>query len=339
VNALSEWSKFFVLRLPVAALVIALGIEAAAWPLSGVTLHRHSVDDLATAVLHDRHPYRVVLLGDSVTHNVAHKYRIGNAGEVADLTTHAFAGLPSSLFLLKRYLESGHRPREVIIAASRDVYTIPIQKDTFTYYLTSTFTEPYEREFLQRHYADYVNYSWRPAALSITTKIGEPVFSLLRRPGDTIWTAPEIPAATPVLESFADEPYPKQFQERLDEPTDVRPEARAILDEFCVLSRQYGFSLHLVWPPVQIRLHQALQANGTLAKINGELAAIFKDDGVAVTIEDSDAGHDYPYFDRDLVHIKGEGWEQLYANQLTADIHRYDATPQGQDAPTAARQR
>lgn len=337
-NGLSEWSKFFLLRLPLAALVIAVGIEAAAWLLSGVTLHRHSVDDLATAVLHDEHPYPVVLLGDSVTHNVAHKYRIGDAGEVADLTTHAFAGLPSSLFILKRYLESGHRPRQVIIAASRDVYTIPIQKSTFTYYLTSTFTLPYERDFLERHYPSYVDYSWRPAALSITTKIGEPLFSLLRRPGDQIWTAPEIPAAAPVLESFPVEPYQKQFEERLAEPTVVRPEVRAILDELCGLSRRYGFSLHLVWPPVQTRLHQALQANGTLGRIDGELAAIFKHDGVAVTIEDSDDGHDYPYFDRDLVHIKGEGWEQLYANELTADIHRFETATQGQDPP-AARQR
>lgn len=327
-NASSDWSKFFLLRLPLAALIIAVAIEGAAWLLSGVTLHRHSVDDLANAVMHDKTPYRVVLLGDSVTHNVAHKYRIGDPGEVADLTTHALAGLPSSLFILKRYLESGRRPQQVIIASSRDVYTIPIEGPTFTYYLTSVFPQPYERDFLERYYGSYVNYSWRPAALSITTKIGEPLFSLLRRPGDQIWTAPEVPSISPVLESFPGEPYnQKQFQERLDEPTDVRPEVRAILNEICSLSRKYGFSIHIIWPPVQIKLHQALLANGSLQKIDAQISGIFKENGVPVTIDDSDSKHDYPYFDRDLVHIKGQGWEQLYANELTAYIHGFERHP------------
>lgn len=322
---MSDWLKFFFVRLPLAALAIAVVTEVIAALLSGVTLHRHSVDDLANAVLRDGHPYRVVLLGDSVTHNVAHKYRIGDAGEVADLTTHAYAGLPSSLFLLKRYLESGHRPQHVVITASRDVYTIPIEKPTFTYYVTSVFKNPYERDFLQRHYGGYVNYSWRPAALSVTTKIGEPLFSLVRRPGDQIWTATDVAVATPALEEFQGPPYnEKQFQERLAEPTVIRPEARAILDQICALSRQYGFTLHIVWPPVQVRLHQTLQANGTLKSIDEQLAAVFKENGVSVSIQDSDDRHVYPYFDRDLVHIKGLGWEQTYANDLSSYIHEFD---------------
>jgi hypothetical protein len=322
---LSEWQKFFLIRLPLAALVIGLALEVPAYLLSGVTLHRHNVDDLASAVLHDKHPYKVVLIGDSITHNVAHKFRIGDADEVADLTTHAQAGLPSSLFLLKRYLESGHRPRYVVLAASRDVFVLPIEKGTFNLYLTSVFTLPYEREFLQKNYAAYVDYRWKPAALSVETKVAEPLFSLIRRPGDEIWSAPDVPSPHPQLERFADDRVdPVVFKGRVDMPADVRPEARAALAEICKLSQRYQFEFHLIWAPVEPHLRSTLEANGSLQRVNEELAQLFAANHVQVAIDDSSTKHDYPYFDRGLIHIKGSGWEQTYADQLGSYIHDFD---------------
>jgi hypothetical protein len=324
VTALSEWQKFFLIRLPLAALVIGLAVEEAASLLSGVTLHRHNVDDLANAVAHDRHPYKVVLLGDSVTHNVAHKYRIGEADEVADLTTHAQAGLPSSLFLLKRYLESGHRPRYVVLAVSRDVFVVPMEKSTFQYYLTSVFTQPYERDFLQRNYAGYVDYRWKPAALSVETKLFEPLFSLIRHPGDEIWSAPDVPSPDPPLEKFADDPQDEAiFKDRVDTLFNVRPEARAAFAEICKLSQRYRFELHLVWAPVESRLRATLQAKGSLQRVNEQLAQVFQENQAPVRIYDSSGKRSYPYFDRALVHIKGIGWEQAYADQLSAYIHEF----------------
>src|ERR1700761_9063842 len=199
---LSDWQKFFVFRLPLAVLVIALMVEVPAHFLANVPLHRHNVDDLASAVVHDKHPYRVVLIGDSVTHNVAHKFRIGGPGEVADLTTHAQAGLPSSGFLLKRYLEAGNRPRFVVLATSRDPFVLPLAKDTFPMYVQSVFTQPDERAYLSKNYPDYVDYRWKPAALRVETAVVEPLFSLLRHPKDEIWAAPDAPSPAPRVESF-----------------------------------------------------------------------------------------------------------------------------------------
>jgi hypothetical protein len=322
---LAEWQKFFLIRFPVAILTIALAVEGAASIFAGVPLHRHNVDDLASAVIHDPGAYRVVLLGDSVTHNVAHKYRIGEAGEVADLTTHAFAGLPSSLFLLKRYLESGHRPQQVVLAVSRGIFVDPMDKGQFTYYVTSVFGRPEERDFLKKYYADYVNYSWRPAALSITTRLGEPLFSLLRRPGDVIWAAPDSPSPQPELEKFPDVPEnPTLFQSRLDASTIIRPEAQAILEEICSLSQHYHFELHIVWAPVEARLRNGLQKNGNLQRIDAQVAAIIQKSRTKVSIDDASSTRDYPYFDRDLIHIKGLGWEQLYALQLSAYVHQFE---------------
>jgi hypothetical protein len=319
-----QWQKFFLWRLPAAAIGIALLIEGAGHLLGGVTLHRHSIDDLANAVTHDEHAYPVVLLGDSVTNNVALKYRIGDPGVVADLATHAQAGLPSSLFLLERYLRSGHRPRHVILAASRDVYVVPIDKPTFKRYVTSVFTLPYERDFLTRYYPDYVDYRWRPAALSMDTRLVEPLISLARRPGNEIWVAPTAPAPNPQLERFSDEAEdPAVFKMKLASPDIVRPEARAILGEMCRLSRQYGFELHLVWPPMQAQLHERLQARGSLQRINTQLADIARESHTTMSIDDSGAEREYPYFDGGLLHIKGAGWEQLYALQLGAYVRRF----------------
>jgi hypothetical protein len=331
VTALSEWQKFFLIRLPLAALAIGLVVEAAGSLLAGVTLHRHNVDDLASAVFHDQHPYKVVLIGDSVTHNVAHKFRIGEAGEVADLTTHAQAGLPSSLFLLKRYLESGHRPRYVVLAVSRDVFILPMEKGTFQLYVTSVFTQPYEREFLQKHYSDYVDYRWKPAALSVQTKVAEPLFSLIRHPADEIWSAPDVPSAHPQLEAFADDKDdPAVFNGRVNMTFDVRPEASAVLAEICRLSQQYQFEFHLVWAPLETRLRNTLEANGSLQRVNDQLARLFEENHTRVGIDDSSTQRAYPYFDRGLIHIKGTGWEQVYADQLGAYIHGFET----EGAPT-----
>jgi hypothetical protein len=322
---MDEWQKFFLFRFPAAVIAVALAVEAAAAVLGGVTLHRHSVDDLANAVTHDAHSYPVVLLGDSVTNNVALKYRIGDPGKVADLATHAQAGLPSSLFLLKRYLENGHRPRHVVLAASRDVFVLPIDKPTFTRYVTSVFTLPYERQFLARYYSAYVDYSWRPAALSMDTKLAEPLISLLRHPGNQIWAAPEGPSPNPRLEVFAQDTQSAEvFQNRLNGPDIVLPEAAAVLAAMCNLSRQYGFELHMVWPPMQARLRSGLQASGKLQRINVQLDAIARENHTLLSIDDSAAERDYPYFDSALLHIKGAGWEQAYALQLGAYIHQFE---------------
>jgi hypothetical protein len=319
---------------PAALLAIAVVAQAAAALLSGVTPHRHNVDDLANAVMHDTHPYKVVLLGDSVTHIVAHKYRIGDPDEVADLTTHGYAGLPSSLFLLKRYLESGHRPKQVIIAASRGIFVMPMDHGMFNYYVTTTFKQPYERAFMRQHYVSYLDLRWRPAALSITTEVGEPLFSLLRHPGNDIWSAPGAAAANPVLENFPDDGVDAAIlKDRLQEPDAIRPEARAILDEFCTLSHRYQFSLHIIWAPIAPRLRAGLEASGKLRDIDQQLLAIFRENHTDVSIDDSNDGHVYPYFDRLLIHIKGNGWEQLYANELTSYVHRFDG---GSGAPAAA---
>jgi hypothetical protein len=326
-TALAAWRKFFLIRLPLAALVLGLIVEVPAYFLSGITMHRHNVDDLASAVLHDKHPYRVVLVGDSVTHNVAHKFRIGDTGEVADLTTHAQAGLPSSVFLLKRYLEAGNRPRFVVLATSRDPFVLPLEKDTFRMYVQSVFTQPYERDYLSRNYPDYVDYRWRPAALSVETAVIEPLFSLVRHPKDEIWSAPDVPSPDPRLEQFSNDHIDQGvFQNRVAMKFEVRPEARAAMEEICRLSQQYKFELRFIWAPMEPKLRGTLQTNGSLERVNQELAQLFASNQAAVTLEDSSSKRDYPYFDHGLIHIKGSGWEQVYADQLSAFIHEFDVT-------------
>lgn len=325
-NFMRAWLIFFCLKLPLAALAVGIIVEALAWSLSGVTLHRHNVDDLANAVEHDSHSYKVVLLGDSVTHNVANKYRIGAPNEVADITTHAFAGLPGSYFLLRRYLESGHRPELVVLALSRHVLTEPMDRSSFDYYLTSVFRKPYERSFLQEHFRDYVDYSWRPAALSMTTRIGEPLFSLLRHPGDQIWVSPESPAEHPILDQIPEySPDPAVFKHIVTSSWEMRPEAQALLEAFCQLSHDYHFSFRIIWAPMAPDLHAALVSSGAIPHLNEQVSSILRDAKLDATIYDSSDKQNYPYFDRGLLHIRGLGWEQTYANELTNYIHQFES--------------
>ena len=315
---MNDWLKFFLVRLPLAILGIGVVVELLAFALSGIPLHRHNVDDLATAVESDRVPYSVVLLGDSVTHMVSNKYRVGDPGVVADLTTHALAGLPSSMFLLKRYLESGHRPKLVVLAPSVHTLTEPMLKDQFDYYLTTVFTRPWEKEFLIRNYPSYVDYSWKPAAYSMTTRIGEPIFSLLRHPGTNIWITPELASEHPVLDQYPPADVdPAMIQKRIDNSSEIRPEGLAIVDELARLSQQYKFDLKIMWPPMYGPIHEGVVASGHLAALEKQITSIAQKEGVSVTFFDTNSLHVYPSFDPDLIHIKGAGWEQTYSNDMS----------------------
>ena len=323
---MTDWQKFFLVRLPLAALALGLATELTGYLLSGVALHRHNVDDLAAAVTHDTHPYGVVLLGDSVTHNVAHKFRIGKPEEVADLTTHALAGLPSSLFLLRRYLETGHQPKLVILAVSRNVFVLPVPRDTFQLYIQSVFTRPFERQFLQKYYGNDVDYRWRPAALAVESKVIEPLFSLLRNPKSEIWVAPDVPSRKPELDRFPDDSDdPTVLAQWVATPFELRPEARAVLIEICRLAREYHFELHLIWAPLEPGLRRALESKDSLQHLNSQLTQVFAENDTPVRIDDSSTRRTYPYFDDGLIHIKGAGWEQAYADDLGDYIHEFEA--------------
>ncbi len=319
---MNDWQKFFLVRLPTAALVIGIVAEVVAYGLSGVTLHRHNVDDLAAAVVSDPQNYPVVIVGDSTTHNVVHKYRIAGPGQVADLTTHFAAGPPTSMFLLRRMLESGHRPKLVIFAASVHTLTEPMDHGQFDTYLTSVWTRPWEKDFLVRNYPGYVNYQWRPAALNMTTRIGAAAISAVRHPSQSIWSSPVVASNHPVLERFQDEePVTGRLELMINICTGILlPENSAVIEEFGKLSVQYGFQLVIVWPPMYPRLHQEISTSGKLASLQRAVNERMERVGARILFVDANSWHTYPYFDHDLIHIRGEGWEQVYANDLTEFI-------------------
>jgi len=152
---------------------------------------------------------------------------------------------------------------------------------------------------------------------------------LIRRPTDQIRVAPNVLSRHPVLESFPNLTYDGTvFKNWVNVPEEIRPEVRAVLKEMCALSRRYGFSLHVIWAPVQTKLRNALVASGKMRKLTDQLLEIVKETGTSISIDDSTDQQEYPSFDYDMVHIKGVGWEQVYANQLGAYIHRFES--QGQ---------
>jgi hypothetical protein len=253
---------------------------------------------------------------------VTNKYRIGKPGVVADLTTHALAGLPSSLFLLKRYLESGHHPTLVVLAPSIHTLTEPMLNDQFDYYVTTVFTRPWEKDFLSRNYPSYVDYRWKPAAFNMTARLGEPLFSLARHPGTNIWIPPEVAAEHPVLEHFpGGEVDTAKINKRIKNSSDIRPEGVAILAELSRLAQQYKFELKIVWPPMLPLIHDGVVTTGRLAALEKRINEIVRSEGSSVTFFDTNSLRVYPSFDPDLIHIKGAGWEQTYANDLLSFVN------------------
>jgi len=148
----SGWLRFFGLLLPFSFLGFLLIAQGAASALRGVQPLRSSLDTIALRALHLPGHADWLIFGDSLSQHVLMDVSVGDPARVADLTTHAGAGMPSMYLLLRRYLSTHPAPHHVLLAVSPETYAdVPSQKDG-GFWLVPTFLEPDEQAWLSRFY-------------------------------------------------------------------------------------------------------------------------------------------------------------------------------------------
>ena len=84
-----------------------------------MSLSRHPLDELVYKLKHSQERGAIILLGDSVTYDVAKRYQIGKKNQIVNFTTNKASGLIGSYFLLQRYFsKSGKKVNDVIFIST-----------------------------------------------------------------------------------------------------------------------------------------------------------------------------------------------------------------------------
>jgi hypothetical protein len=337
-----SWKLLLFFQLPVVAVAIALVVQAAAMALANVPLRRNRIDELALAVVKDPTNYPILLFGDSIARNATIRYSVDPVpGSVANITTHAAAGLETGLFLTQRYLETHKPPRYLVVVTSPDVYIWGPEPRQAHYYNWNVFDRPSERAFLKTYFPTIDAQEHYPAILNVQENILERLIGLVRRAPPHLASGARQPDPDPVLEPISgDESNAASIADRLALPLDIGPRQQAVLEQLCALSVRYGFTIALVWAPAPPPLLQAWRQRGDLAHLESRINRITSGTcNVAGPVFNINDVRSYTNFDRRSYHQRGAGWEQRFVLDLRAYIGALpDLTPslQARAAPAAS---
>jgi hypothetical protein len=307
------WTHFLAVRLPLAALGLAAICQVMAAALAHVPMRRTQVDELALAVLDDDRYHRIVLFGDSTTHMATRVYSVGD--DVADLSTQAYVGPWGDVVLLKRYLERHKPPRHVVISFVEDDFQEGGDIDKIRYFDWYTFDRPDEHALLTRYVKGIDAREGYPAIMDPQIHILERIVSLMRRGLPQIPVAPRQPDASAPLEND-DQSAPEVRLARANARFALGAAQKAALADLCRMSVRYGFRLDLALGPVHAEIRQARLATGTTEAVIGSLKTIVGQDCNAGPIFDFNDVRRYTNFNRDSVHLRGDGWYQRFASDL-----------------------
>jgi len=257
--------------------------------------------------------------------------------------------MAGELFLLQRYLRVHTPPEYVVIAFAPGMYHGESSSRLVRYYLWHTFRQQDERGFLDTYRPDISRRDWLPAVLDLQERIVEPLFSLAKHRYFKLRGAPPERIAAGRIDpdpnaetDAAISANPAAIATAISETSQsvLAPLNAAALRRMCALSEQYDFRIKLVWPPIAEEVASALRASAALSQLGLEIGRAL---GPSCPVDDIyDFGKLRTYttssFYPDLIHLFGEGWEQLYASDLRhylAELPRSAPAHQAATLPTA----
>jgi hypothetical protein len=314
-----DWKIFFYVRVPIAAMILAVLGQLAAALLFHVPMLRNRSDELAAEVQLDHSSHRIVLLGDSVTRDATERYSLGRGpGDVVNLSTHGALGLPGEFFLLRRYLTTHPAPQYAVVSISPEVYFGFAKTEKMHYYMWYTFDRPEERAFLKKYLDDIDSRDRYPAILDPQEQILERFFGLVRRPkaaSEPVKLPDPARALEPFSENLAEE---EAITSRIkgDLGIPMRSLEAASLMGICRLGLQYDFQIRVVWPPAPKFVANGLQSGGVYRNLEKEITQVLQQNGCNTTYSNMNTVRDYVNFHRDAMHLLGEGWEERAASDF-----------------------
>lgn len=314
----SQWKTFLFRRLPVAIVTIGLLVEGAAYLLREAAPLRHPLDRLVASLDRLPAPADVILLGDSVTQDIAGQFDLSGVHNIADLTTNKASGLIGSYFLVRRYLALYRKPSSIVIAATPEFFGYTPSPTTADFYLTTVFRRPLEQSELKQVGLPPRKTHWRPAIFDfesqIFNRIAGTVFrksgdlnSKLAKPDDA--ASPEPPGGNAAQDNAIDE--------RRNSVMEVSQNAAFAMQRLCSLSARMNFTLNVVWAPAPASAHKLWRSDGRLDRLRDRLTKATEGACFGVTFTDINDLKTFPdHAFRDPDHLRRPGWAALYAQQL-----------------------
>jgi hypothetical protein len=320
-----QWLRFFLLFLPAAFLSFALLTEGVAYELRGIQPFRNSLDTIAVAAERVHGNARWLIFSDSLTQHVLMDFTLGPPDMIANLTTHAGAGMPSMYLLLRRYLSTHAAPKAILLAMSPETYTTIPNEKAGAFWLTPTFLKPDEQAWLSQFYPSAHVSGWIPAAFDLKASVLDPLTGLLAGPRDTLITGAEQPDPNMPVEAPLP---PTKLSIESDEERAARhlelTTSRDVLTDICYLARQNGIAVHLILVPLPAAVHKAWEERGDLARLNQQVTDLLTKQCGQFFLYDMSKVIQIPNFDDGGMHIVGHGWRNRYALALKEYIDSVD---------------
>jgi hypothetical protein len=323
-TAKKRWLLFFGVLLPLAFAVFALLAEGAAYALHGIQPFRTSLDKIVVAAERVPGNAQWLIFGDSLTQHVLMDYALGPPSAVANLTTHAGAGMPSMYLLLQRYLATHAKPKAIILAMSPETLSRVPDAASGSEWLTSTFLRPEEQLWLSQFYPSARVHGWIPAVFDLKETIFDPMTGLFAPKADKLITGPAHPEPGVATEA----PVPLSELRLSLDAVRIKDHlkgrsARPVLTDICHLARQYGFAVHVIITPVPSSVRDVWEERGDLARL--------KEWGHQLMMKECGPFSEFdmsqvikPNFDDGGTHIVGTGWENRYALALKYYMQQFD---------------
>jgi hypothetical protein len=325
--AQQRWLLFFFVLLPTSMLAFGILSQIVAYELGGIQPFRSSLDTIAVAAEREQGNAQWLIFGDSLTQHVLMDYSLGPSNVIANLTTHAGAGMPSMYLLLRRYLATHSAPKAIMLAMSPETFTRIPSKENGAFWLTPTFLEPQEQAWLSQFYPSARVRAWVPAVFDLKASVLDPLTGLLAPERDHLI----VGADNPSLSVPAEAPSPPSA---ITIKSDANRAAyhlelgatRSVLTDICHIARQNDIAIHLILVPLPTALRKVWEERGDLARLNQQVSDLMTRECGRFFLYDMADSITIPNFDDDGTHIVGRGWESRYALALKDYIKRADTS-------------
>lgn len=315
------WKLFLIFRLPLAIMLLGMLTEITAHLLSTTPKLRHPLDHLVANI--DKLPgdAKAILLGDSVTQDVALRYELAPANSFANLTTNQASGVIGSYLLLRRYLKNHTPPRRIIISSTPEFFSYSPTPQSAEIYLSSVFESKAEIDELKSAGIPVTNHIWKPAILDFENRIFDRISGLFFA-NSQITNKRSLPKRIrkDAIKDYTIIRSDKYFEARATSRLSLSGDARFAVEKICALSRIHKIEVVFVWAPTPATVLQSWKNDDRLRKLTNILKAAsahicFKT--VFVDINQTVAFPNHAFRDRD--HLRRPYWTMLYA-QLLRDL-------------------
>jgi len=321
------WKIFLTFRLPLALLFFIGFMELAAYFLSTSPKLRHPLDRLVSNIHRMPIDSETVLLGDSVTQDVAWSYQLAPDNSLANLTTNQASGLIGSYLLLKRYLKLHNSPRRIVIASTPEFFSYSPTPQTAEIYLTTVFEDDAEINELQAAGITVSKNTWEPAVLNLENKIIDRIAGLMFAKTQSTEKLPISKISGQITKGNLQPKTLDKFVEvRATSNLQLSRDAKYSVKKLCELSQIHKFQIIFIWAPVPYTVLELWNAEARLDKLTEILKVTTAGSCFETDFADINQNITFPdHAFRDPDHLKRPYWSMLYAktlrNLLWKDIH------------------